>query len=360
MALRHALLPAMLSLACGCDLGSNAGPSGPGPGAQVVATLETPPVDSQGDAADDPAIWVHPADPALSLVIATDKKSGLYVYDTDGNLLQTLPDGRMNNVDLRDGFSAGGNSVALVAASDRSDNTLAFFLLDPAARQLTPAGAHVPTGLSDPYGLCMYAPPGGGLYVFANETGSGRYRQWRIEAATGGITATLVREFDVGSQAEGCAADDELGDLYVAEENVGLWRYSADPAGGSAREIVDRVGGTTGLAADVEGVAIVRGEGGSGFVLVSNQGANNFAAYRRGPENAFVGLFAIVDNTALDIDGVTQTDGIDVTGLPFGPRFPDGVLVVQDGSNRGTVSRQNFKYVPWGAVAESLGVADGT
>jgi 3-phytase len=204
----------------------------------------------------------------------------------------------------------------------------------------------------------MYAAPGGGHYVFVNETGSGRFRQWLIEDGPGGIDATMVREFSVGSQAEGCAADDELGDLYVAEENVALWRYSADPAGDDARVSIDRVGGANGLAADLEGVAIWRGAGGSGFVVVSNQGANNFAVYRRGEDNAFIGLFAIVDNAALGIDGVTQTDGLEVTRSSFGPRFPDGLLVVQDGSNQATISRQNFKYIPWRAVAEALGIWD--
>lgn len=347
----------MLAILAACVYSSDDGPSGPGPGEEVMATLETPPVDSPGDAADDPAIWVHPVDPALSLVIATDKQRGLYVYDVDGNLLQTLPDGRMNNVDLREGFIVGGASRTLVAASNRSDDTIALYLLDPVARRLAPAGPSVPTGFSDPYGLCMYAAPGGGgHFVFVNETESGRFRQWRLEDTAGAVTATQVREFDVGSQAEGCVADDELGHLYVAEENVALWRYSADPAGGAARVEIDRVRGANGLAADLEGVAIWHGAAGSGYVIVSNQGANNYAVYRRGADNEFIGLFAIVENTALGIDGVTDTDGLEVTHLPVGPRFPDGLLVVQDGNNQSTIGRQNFKYVPWRAVAEALGI----
>lgn len=350
-----AVLAAVLA---GC-VWSEDGPPAPGPGEQVAATLETPPVDSPGDAADDPAIWVHPVDPALSLIIATDKQLGLYVYDVDGNLLQTLPDGRMNNVDLRDGLVLGGISRTLVAASNRSDDTIALYLLDPATRRLVPAGTSVPTGFSDPYGICLYAAPGGEIYVFVNETDSGRFRQWLIEESAGGIAATMVREFNVGSQAEGCVADDELGHLYVAEENAALWRYPADPAGGAVRVEVDRVRGANGLAADLEGVAIWRGAGGAGFVVVSNQGANNYAVYRRGEDNAFIGLFAIVDNTAQGIDGVTQTDGLEVTQLSLGPRFPDGLLVVQDGNNQGTVGRQNFKFVPWRAIAEALDIWEG-
>ena len=48
--------------------------------AAVTATVESVPTGSYGDAADDPAIWAHPTDPAQSLVIATDKKAGLYLY----------------------------------------------------------------------------------------------------------------------------------------------------------------------------------------------------------------------------------------------------------------------------------------
>ncbi len=351
-------LPAGLAILAGCVWSSDE-PAEPGPGAEVAATLETPPVDSSGDAADDPAIWVHPVDPALSLIIATDKQLGLYVYDVDGNLLQTLADGRMNNVDLREGFILGGASRTLVAASNRSDDSIALYVVDPAARRLTSAGASVPTGLSDAYGLCLYAAPGGGHYIFVNETGSGRFRQWRVQDGAGGIEATMVREFTVGSQAEGCVADDERGHLYVAEENAALWRFSADPAGGATRTVIDRVGGANGLDADLEGVALWRGAAGSGYVVVSNQGANNYAVYRRGEDNEFIGLFAIVGNTALGIDEVTQTDGLEVTHSSVGARFPEGLLVVQDGSNQGTIGRQNFKFVPWRTVAEALEIWEG-
>src|SRR5690349_1849047 len=52
------------------------------PGTPVVMpVLETVPVANPEDAADDPAIWVNPKDPAKSAVIGTDKKGGLYVYD---------------------------------------------------------------------------------------------------------------------------------------------------------------------------------------------------------------------------------------------------------------------------------------
>ena len=50
----------------------------------LAAIVETEPVLSTEDAADDPAIWVHPTDAQLSLVIGTDKQYGLEVYGQMG------------------------------------------------------------------------------------------------------------------------------------------------------------------------------------------------------------------------------------------------------------------------------------
>jgi 3-phytase len=122
--------------------------------------------------------------------------------------------------------------------------------------------------------------------------------------------------------------------------------------------MIDAVGGETGLTADLEGVAIWRASAGRGFVVVSNQGANNYAVYRREADNSFVGSFRIVDDTALGVDGTSETDGLDLTGLAAGPQYPDGLLVVQDGDNEPAGQRQNFKLVSWRAVAAALGLPD--
>src|SRR3954452_24501788 len=69
---------------------------------------QTDPVPHGGDAADDPAIWAHPDDPAKSLILGTDKQGGLHVYDLDGGNLQTVADGALpNNVDVVYGFRLG-------------------------------------------------------------------------------------------------------------------------------------------------------------------------------------------------------------------------------------------------------------
>ena len=318
----------------------------------VFASVETEPVPSANDAADDPAIWVHPSDPSRSLIIGTDKKNGLDVYDLTGKRVQSLADGRMNNVDIRYGFSVGGQQVAILAATNRTDQTLSLYAVDDDGRLSNVADGKIATGMTDPYGLCMYRSPAGEYFVFANDGDSGAYKQWQLEARGSKVGARLVRQFSVGSQAEGCAADDGTGHLYIAEEDVGLWRYSASPNGGDARIQIDSVASGH-LTDDAEGVAIFYGVADDGYLLVSSQGSNDYNVYRRDGDNAFIGKFAIVASPQ-GIDGTTDTDGIDVTSAPLGSAFPHGVFIAQDGNNTSPSASQNFKLTPWERIAKAL------
>ncbi|MFM9701242.1 phytase, partial [Streptomyces europaeiscabiei] len=47
----------------------------------ITASAQTTPVAAFGDAADDPAIWINPQDAKNSLILGTDKRRGLMVYD---------------------------------------------------------------------------------------------------------------------------------------------------------------------------------------------------------------------------------------------------------------------------------------
>jgi 3-phytase len=323
----------------------------------VEPAAETEPVPTYGDAADDPAIWVHPTDPALSLVIGANKKLGLEVYDLAGKRLQVLPDGRMNNVDIRDGFPLGGERVSIVAASNRTTKTIALYRVDAATRRLVALELDASaTGLRDPYGTCLYrSVRDGRYYVFVNDADTGLMRQWRLAEHRGRVRATRVRDLQVGSQAEGCVADDVLGHLYVGEEDTGLWKYGADPRSKAARTSVDSTEAGH-LTADVEGMSLWTRPDGTGYLVVSNQGEDNYAVYRREGANEFVGKFHVVANEELGIDGASETDGLDVTSAALGPAWPSGLLVVQDGRNLSPSDRQNFKLVSWDAIARALGL----
>jgi 3-phytase len=322
----------------------------------VTALVETAPVDHPGDAADDPAIWAHPTDPAKSLVIATDKKGGMAVYDMNGKLLQFRADGKMNNTDLRDDFPLDGNKVTLVTASDRTHKAVAIYRLDPDKRELVDvADGLQATGLDDPYGLCMYRSPASHkTYVFIN-TGSGLMRQWELlDAGNGHVRVKQVREFHLASQAEGCVADDVAGVLYVGEEDVALWKMNAEPDGGDSMTAVDRVADNKAIKDDLEGMGIYDLGDGRGYVVVSSQGNNTYAVYRRGGDHAYLGSFAVVADGARGIDGISETDGLDITSRNLGPGFEHGAMVAQDGRNVLPSQNQNYKYVPWESIARAL------
>ncbi len=337
-----------LSLAPAAALAQDARSSAPAPAAapvsatvvRIAAAVETVPVTTNGDSADDPAIWVNPKDAALSVVIGTNKRSGLHVYDLTGKELQFVGDGRMNNVDLRSGFMLGGKSVTLVTAGNRTDNTIAVYTLDPSTRTLTNVAAR-PIKTANAYGACMYrsAKTGKVYYVLANK--EGLVEQWELfDNGSGKVDGKVVRTLKVGSQCEGCVADDEMGMLYVGEELKGVWKYSAEPDGGDTRSSVALAGSN--LVPDVEGMAIAATGPGKGFLIVSSQGNNTFSVFRREGNNAFVRSVQVVDGKG--VDGVTETDGLDVTTANLGGPFSRGLMVVQDGFNDS--GNQNFKFVP--------------
>jgi 3-phytase len=335
--------------------------SGPGrpPGRAAIpvqATVETDPVQSSGDAADDPVIWRHPTDGAQSTIIGTDKKRGLMVYDLDGRVLQELADGKLVNVDLRHDFPLGGSPTAIVTAGNRSDNSLAVYAIDPSTRRLRNVAARRLSVDIGVYGSCMYRSAVSGAYYVFITSKTGEVGQWRLlETSHGTVDAERVRGFDVGSQIEACVADDELGFLYIGEERVGIWKYAAEPTGGDGRIAVDSTGPTGFLTPDVEGLTIFLGVAGTGYLIASSQGRDAFNVYRREGRNEYLATFAIEEGNG--IDRVTHSDGIDVLNASLGPRFPHGLFVAQDQQNDG--GRQNFKLVPWPAIEAVIREASG-
>jgi 3-phytase len=308
----------------------------------VVATIETQPVPNSGDAADDPAIWVHPEDPSKSAIIGTDKRGGIAVYDLAGKELQYLKAGLIDNVDLRQGFTLAGKTVALVTGGNRQDSSIAILSLNPDTRQLENVAART-INTVDAYGSCMYHNAKAGKFYYFVTSKTGNVEQWELfDNGQGKVDGKKVRSFKVGGVIEGCVADDEFANFYVSEEAVGIWKYRAEPDAGTTRDQVDKTGSGGHLVPDVEGLTIAYGPNGTGYLIASSQGNHSYVVYRREPGHAFVKTFKIVADGAMD--GAEETDGIDVIATPLGPAFPHGVFVAQDGFNdRGN---QNFKLVP--------------
>lgn len=400
-------------------------------GPTVVSTDNETPVlyddeDGGNASGDDPAIWVHPKKSHKSIVIVTAKEGGLRVYDLESRELQALAAteaprgdgvaGRYNNVDIAYGIRLAGRAVDVAVVSDRYNDQLRFFVIDPAgAAARTPlieVTAADQTFLFNPdreavdeersaYGLAVWQPKFGETYAVVTQEGATTIATARIVEIGGRLGYTSVEKVTMPSafplpdgstwfpceepgvlpQFEGVAVDQRSGVLYAAQEDVGLWRLQLPLNSGAVPQLIDRVtdfgihdaydpeseecrpidptatgfGGTR-LTADAEGVDIYYGPGSTGYVIVSSQGDDTFAVYHRQGANAAVGSFRVAGRDG--VDDINGSDGLAVTNRAVGD-YRQGLLVTHDEPETGPDvdgdrDSTNFSYVSWGEIADAM------
>jgi 3-phytase len=204
----------------------------------------------------------------------------------------------------------------------------------------------------------------------------------------------------VDPQAEGIVVDQQKGILYVAIETVGIYKLVLDhrlppvvivgrdqlmepvksfgqpywaipndeefaceynPTGSQPSEAVVAEGSQRfvgqHLQIDVEGLTLYHARHEAGYLIASSQGANTFHVFNRSDGNNHVGTF--------QVEGVAETDGIDVVNLPLGRDFPFGLLVVHNGgapepANTDPINgfeydgSTQWKFVRWEKVAAAF------
>ena len=326
------------------------------PIASVTADVQTQVMARFGDAADDPAIWVNKKRPQKSLVIGTNKQQGLFVYDLQGNEVQHFNTGKLNNVDVRYGVRLGKKLVDIAVATNRDDNSLAIYTINPKNGKLSFSGS-VATNLEEIYGFCMYQNAAGVTYAIPNAK-SGEFQQIELTAIENPENKSQwlwqgkkVRSFFVQSQPEGCVADDKNQRLFVGEEDEAVWTIGAEPDAGTQVELVMRAGDV--LVADVEGLGVYQGKT-KNYLVVSSQGNNSYVILDAAAPYAVRGIIRIDLDAENGIDGVSETDGLEVTHANLGGAFSEGMLVVQDGHKVMPEAPQNFKYVSWEKIRTTL------
>ena len=333
---------AVIGLVAGCAAFRIVGPfAAAAPVVESIAsTLETQPVTGSGDAADDPAIWQHPTDPSQSLIIGNDKMGALETYNLDGSRVQRITTSTpfWGNVDVT------GNYVMA------SNKGIRIYLVDPVTRLLVPAAEPSSGAVSTSgEGLCIYDPGqigvGDGLYAYTITRAVGRVRQYSLTDADldQKLAGVLVRDFTIGTEAEGCVANNQTADLFISEEDTDLWRYGALPGDGTNRIMVAATHAN--LPPDAEGVALA-----NGYLFVSAQNVaspnqNWVNVYSASTPFEYVKSFRVVAGPASD--DCDRTDGIAAFGGNLGPNFPNGIFICQDGNNGapGTTGNQDFKFV---------------
>lgn len=305
---------------------------------------------------DDPAIWINRAAPESSLVIGTDKgdsTGAVYVFRLDGSIDSSRtrrPLMRMNNVDIVDGFVLGADTVSIAVATERGRQALRVFRL-PDMTPIDNGGITVFDGdaARAPMGVAVYRRPRDGA-VFAIVGGKsgpaeGYLWQYRLTATANGVVrGTKTRAFGAYSgrkEIEAIAVDRTLGHVYYSDETVGIRQYLADPDAPDANKEL-ALFGTAGFVSDHEGIGIYPSSDSTGYLLVSDQQGQRLRVFTREAPHQ---LLAVIPVDAL------ETDGIEVTATPLGPRFPEGMLVMMS-------TDRTFHFFDWRAVKARIALRD--
>jgi 3-phytase len=316
---------------------------------------------THNNGADDPSLWVHPTDPDKSFFLGTDKKVAegqLEVYDLLGARIGSASAGKaINNVDVRYNFPFNGELIDIVTACNVTDQTIEIWQINPSDQSLTNISANNFTGLTSLYGYKMYHNVcTDKFYGFAcrRNSGNGNVYQYELfDNGNGGVDINLVRTINnIPTLVEGITADDILGHLYIGEEDVAVWKYGANPEDGITRTEMDAVSGPR-LRADIEGLTIYYSNDSIGYLIVSSQGDNTFAVYEREDNNTYLGSFRLVFG---GVDGVENGDGVEVMSYPMGGYFDTGALIAHDYTNTSPNAYSNYKMVPWGDIANAMGL----
>ena len=99
-----------------------------------------------------------------------------------------------------------------------------------------------------------------------------------------------------------------------------------------------------GFADDHEGISIYKNGDGTGFILVSDQQANEFHVYPREGSKGNPHAHPLIKEVSVS---TMESDGSDITSLPLGSAFPDGLFVAMSDD-------KTFHYYSPKAILDSL------
>ncbi|MCP4582736.1 MAG: phytase [candidate division Zixibacteria bacterium] len=303
---------------------------------------------------DDMCIWVNSVDSSKSLVITSDKDAGkIFVYDLNGKTMQIISNPKPGNIDVRYGFPFQDKLVDIVVANQRKGGWLRYlgvegfkiivYMVDHLERQLI----RIDDGsiITDkPTGGTLYHNPTSDKFYFikTSEEDDGTVEQFKLyDNGEGSVMGTKVREWILPG-CEGAVADDENQVLFIAQEDVGIWKFGAEPMDSNSGQLIAKVG-DNGLADDVEGLAIFKTGKHDGYLVASSQLRSVFMVYDRTLDHHFVGHF--------NVSKVMETDGIAITSANLGGSFKSGLFLCHTDPEPSPVVAVN-----WGEITKILGL----
>lgn len=330
------------------------------PHVTIPATLSTEAVSTD---ADDPALWVHPTDPARSLIIGTNKttapEGGLAVFGLDGKIRQVVSNlDRPNNVDVEYGLVLNGQRVDIAVATERLQKRLRVWGIDRETGQLsdlTPQGLPVFEGQSGesaaPMGIGLYKRPGDGAIfaIVGRKTGPRQGYLWQYQLQDNGqgkLQANKVRDFGSFSgegEIEAILVDDALGHVYYADEGNGIHKWAADPDSSQANQELAHFGRSS-FHGDREGIALYARPDGTGYLICTDQrkDASEYHVFKR--EGEATNPHDHSRELLLIRGDADETDGLEISSTPLGADFPHGIMIAMNSAGR------NFRIWDWRAI----------
>lgn len=305
---------------------------------EVIANVETEPVFAGDDAADDMCVLENFNNPEKSLIISSDKKYGIIVYDLDGVKLYDYEVGRINNVDILPSRSIQNKYI--VAGTNRTYNSIDIYSFNSKGELENLILRKEIPSLKDVYGVTFYRDEFN-TYLFISDK-KGNVEQWSYNNDEVNSEIKFVRKLRFSSLVEGLVADESKGKIYMGQERKGIWELNASPKLEEDKKLIFKKNKY--FKPDFEGLTIRDDGDGKGYLITSVQGSNGYLIIDRNSLKAKM-FFRIIDGNK--IDGTTETDGIDVSSIKTS-KFPNGFFIAQDDDNDGL--NQNFKLVDWNKI----------
>ncbi len=193
-------------------------------------------------------------------------------------------------------------------------------------------------------GIALFkrASDGAVFVILSRKAGpSGSYLwEYRVKP---GPSLELVRKFGEFSgigEIEAIVVDNALGFVYYSDEKAGIRKYDADPDHAGADKQLAFFA-RSGYLGDREGLAIYATGEKTGYLISTDQvkGGSRYYLYRR--EGSAANPNDHGEVVAMIAGGADETDGIEATSHPLGPRFPHGLLVTMNSGAK------NFLIYSW-------------
>jgi 3-phytase len=222
-----------------------------------------------------------------SLLIATLEGDGLAVFNSKGQQIQHIESNEIVGVDVRYNMIAeNGKKIDVAAAVLVDEGAFSFYEINENNQQPLKKIGQFSASIKVE-GMCLAKNLTTGVLYANGFSDDGDWVQFKLNYDGKTITSALqskgkalpVRHTHVGGKLSACVVDDETSTLYLAEQNIGVWQYGADPENVKDRTLLD-VAKPIGHISEVESIDIAYQQNGKGLIIIADE-SEGFLLYDR-------------------------------------------------------------------------------